>query len=329
MGSLAHISIVRRPLIREMHSLGDIGVHLKVSEANTLLAHFRVRPILMDQIKEAQSKDDFVTKALEDLQGRKGKMFTKSTDGILRYGARLYVPNSDGLRREILEEAQMAAYVVKAKHQRPARLLQPLLVHEWKWENIVMDFVTGLPRTSRGYDSICVIIDQLTKSAHFLSVKTTYGAAQYAQLYLDEMIRLHGIHVSIVFDRGAQFTSRFWEKLQEELGTKLDFSMAFHPQNDGQSEQTIQILEDMLRVCVVDLRGKWDRYLPLVEFAYYNSFQASIQMAPFEALYGRRCRSPIEWLKVGERKLLGLKLVQDATEKICMIRQTMLSAQSI
>ncbi|EOY19023.1 Uncharacterized protein TCM_043642 [Theobroma cacao] len=292
-------------------------------------------------------------------------MFTKGTDGVLRYGTKLYVPDGDGLRKEILEEAHMAAYMVhpgaikmyqdlkevywweglkknvaefiskclvcqqvKAKHQKPARLLQPLLVPEWKWEHIAIDFVMGLPRTSRGYDSIWIIVDRLTKSTHFFLVKTTYGAAQYARIYVDEIMRLHGIPISIVSSRGAQFTSRFWGKLQEALGIKLDFSTAFHPQTDGQSEWTIQTLEDMLRACVIDLGVKWDRYLPLVEFAYNNSFQVSIQMAPFEALYGWRCRSPIRWLEVGERKLLGLELVQDAFKKIHMIRQRMLSAQS-
>ncbi|EOY08454.1 DNA/RNA polymerases superfamily protein [Theobroma cacao] len=365
MGSLAHISICRRSLVREIHSLGDMGVRLEVAETNALLAHFRVRPILMDRIKEAQSKDEFVIKALEDPRGRKGKMFTKGTDGVLRYGTRLYVPDGDGLRREILEEAHMVAYVVhpgatkmyqdlkevywweelkrdvaefvskclvcqqvKAEHQKPAGLLQPLPVPEWKWEHIAMDFVTGLPRTSGGYDSIWIVVDRLTKSAHFLPVKTTYGAAQYARVYVDEIVRQHGIPISIVFDRGAQFTGRFWGKLQEALGTKLDFSTAFHPQTDGQSERTIQTLEDMLRACVIDLGVRWEQYLPLVEFAYNNSFQTSIQMAPFEALYGRRCRSPIGWLEVGERKLLGPELVQDATEKTHMIRQTMLTAQS-
>ncbi|XP_017972546.1 PREDICTED: uncharacterized protein LOC108661161 [Theobroma cacao] len=204
MGSLAHISTNRRSLIREIHSLGDMSVHLEVSEANALLAHFRVTPILIDRIKEAQSKDDFVAKALEDPQGRKGKTFTKGTDGVLRYGTRLYVPDRDRLRREILEEVHVTAYVVH------------------------------LGATKIGvYDSIWIIVDRLTKSTHFLSVKTTYGAAQYARVYVDEIVRLHGIPISIVSDRGAQFTNRFSGKLQEALGTKLDFSTAFHPQTDG------------------------------------------------------------------------------------------------
>ena len=191
-----------------------------------------------------------------------------------------------------------------------------------------MDFVTGLPRSQRRYDSVWVIVDRLTKSAHFLPVKTTYGVAKYAQIYVDEIVLLHGVPISIISDRGTQFTSRFWRALHEALGTRLDLSTAFHPQTDGQSERTIQILEDMLRACVMDFGGSWERYLPLAEFAYNNSYQASIQMAPFEALYGRKCRSPIGWFEVGESKVLGPDLVQEALEKVKLIRERLLSAQS-
>ena len=134
-------------------------------------------------------------------------------------------------------------------------LLQELPLPEWKWERITMDFVVGLPKTQKGHDSIWVIVDRLTKSTHFLAVKTTYTVAQYAQMYLDSIVALHGVPVSIVSDRGPQFTSRFWQKLQEALGTKLDFSTDFHPQTDGQSERTIQTLEDMLRMCVMYFGG--------------------------------------------------------------------------
>ncbi|KAL6318643.1 hypothetical protein AAG906_000721 [Vitis piasezkii] len=122
---------------------------------------------------------------------------------------------------------------------------------------------------------------------------------------------MHGVPVSIVSDRDPRFTSRFWHNLQKTLCTKLSFSTTFHPQIDGQSERLIQVLEDLLRSCALDLKGNWDDYLPLVEFAYNNSFQASIGMTPFEGLYGRRCRSPICWDDVGEMKLLGPELVQD------------------
>ena len=134
--------------------------------------------------------------------------------------------------------------------------------------------------------------------------------------------------MSIVSDRDPRFTSNFWVGLQREFGTKLRLSTAFHSQTDGQSERTIQTLEDMLRACVLDLGGNWEEHLPLVEFAYNNSFHSSIGMAPFEALYGRKCRSPIYWDEVGERKLLGPELVQITTEKIKLIRERLRTAQS-
>ena len=129
------------------------------------------------------------------------------------------------------------------------------------------------------------------KSVYFLPIKTTNSVAQYAQLYIRHIVSRHRVPVSIFSDRGTQFTSRFWQKLQEAMGTQLDFSTAFHPQTDGQSERTIQTLEDMLRMCVLDFKGSWDQYLPLVEFAYNNSYHSSIGMAPYEVLYDRRCRS--------------------------------------
>jgi hypothetical protein len=191
-----------------------------------------------------------------------------------------------------------------------------------------MDFVSGLPKTSASHDSIWVIIDRLTKSAHFLAVRTNYSLIRYARLYMQEIVRLHGVPVSIVSDRDSRFVSRFWGSLQEAMGTKLRFSTAFHPQTDGQSERTIQTLEDMLRACVMEFRGNWDEHLPLIEFAYNNSYQATIGMAPFEALYGRKCRSPLYWDEVGERKLLGPELVQMTADKVKVIREKMATAQS-
>ena len=158
-----------------------------------------------------------------------------------------------------------------------------------------MDFVSGLPRTPRGNNSIWVIIDRLTKSAHFLPVRSSYSAEQLARVYIREIVRLHGVPVSIISERGSQFTSSFWRAFQRELGTRIDLSTAFHPQTDGQSERTIQVLEDMLRACVLEFKGPWEDHLPFAEFAYNNSYHSCIQMAPFEALYGRRCRTPVGW----------------------------------
>ena len=145
-------------------------------------------------------------------------------------------------------------------------------------------------------------------------------------MYLDKIIPLHGVPLTIISDRGTQFTSHFWQSFQQALGTQLRLSTAFHPQTDGQSERTIQILEDMLRACTLEFEGSWDKYLPLIEFAYNNSYQSSIQMAPFEALYGRRCRSPIGWFEPGEAKLLGPDLVIEAIEKVNIIRDRIKAA---
>ena len=217
---------------------------------------------------------------------------------------------------------------VKAEHQRPAGLLQPLEIAEWKWEHITMDFVTHLPRTSRKHDAIWVIVDRLTKSAHFLAVRMTFTLKELCRLYIREIVRLHGVPVSIVSDRDLWFTAQFWKSFQKAMGTQLSMSTAFHPHTDGQTERTIQILEDMLRACVLDLKGSWEEHLPLIEFAYNNSYQASIQMAPYEALYGRPCRSPICWTEVGESSITGPDLIRDTSDKVGMIRKRLFTAQS-
>ncbi len=159
-------------------------------------------------------------------------------------------------------------------------------------------FCDGLPRTQKNHDAVWVIVDRLTKFAHFLPVRMDYSLDRLAKLYIDEIVRLHGVLVSIVSDRDPRFTSRFWGSLQKALGTKLNFSTTFHPQIDGQSERVIQILEDMLRACVIEFEGSWDTHLPLIEFAYNNSYQSSIGMPPYEALYGRKCKTPLCWDEV-------------------------------
>ncbi|GKC87449.1 putative reverse transcriptase domain-containing protein [Tanacetum coccineum] len=189
---------------------------------------------------------------------------------------------------------------VKAEHQRPSGLLQQPEIPEWKWEGIAMDFVTKLPRTISGHDTIWVIMDQLTKSAYFLPMREDYKMDRLARLYLNEIVARHGVPISIIPDHDSRLMSRFWQSMQEALGTRLDMSTAYHPQTDGQSERTIQTLEDMLRACVLDFGGSWDVHLPLVEFSYNNSYHSSVRCAPFEALYGRKCRSPIMWAEIGE-----------------------------
>ena len=144
---------------------------------------------------------------------------------------------------------------IKAEHQKTAGLLQPLEVVEWKWEHVTMDFVIHLPQTQQKHDTVWVIVDRLTKSAHFLVVRMTFALERFCRLYIREIVRLHGVPVSIVSDRDPRFTAHFWKSFQKAMGTRLTMSTAFHPQTDGQSERTIQVLEDMLRACVLDHKG--------------------------------------------------------------------------
>jgi hypothetical protein len=170
---------------------------------------------------------------------------------------------------------------IKANHLRPIGNLQPLSIPEWKWENICMDFIVGLPHTPRGYNLIWVIVDRLTKSAHLIPVATTYRVRQYAELYISHIVRYHDIPKTIISDRGSIFVAHFWEQLHECLGTHLIKISAYHSQTVGQTEQVNQIIKDMLRACVLTDGPKWDKHLPLAEFSYNNSYQESIKMSPF------------------------------------------------
>ncbi|GKE59323.1 putative reverse transcriptase domain-containing protein [Tanacetum coccineum] len=180
-----------------------------------------------------------------------------------------------GMKRDI------AAYVskcltcskVKVEHQRPLGLLQQPEIPEWKWDNITMDFIMKLPRSKSRHDTIWVVVDRLTKSAYFLVTREDYNMEKLARLYIDEI---------------------------KALGTRLDMSMAYHPQTDGQSERTIQTFEDMLRACVIDFGGSWDVHLPLAELSYNNSYHSSIRCASFEALYGRNCKLTLRYVGLFE-----------------------------
>ncbi|GJT72425.1 putative reverse transcriptase domain-containing protein [Tanacetum coccineum] len=183
-----------------------------------------------------------------------------------------------------------------------------------------MDFVTKLPKMTSSQDTIWVIVDRLTKSAHFLPMKETDSMEKLTRQYFKEVVLRHGVPFLIISDRDSKFTSHFWKSLNEALGTQLDTSTAYHPQTDGQSERIIQTLKDMLRACVMDFRKGLDRHLPLIEFSYNNNYHTSIKDAPFEAFYGRKCRSPICWAEVGDAQLTGPEIVCETTEKIIQIK---------
>nr|GEZ18300.1 putative reverse transcriptase domain-containing protein [Tanacetum cinerariifolium] len=226
-------------------------------------------------------------------------------------------------------KADIATYVskclmcarVKAEYQRPSGLLVQLAIPEVKWDNITMDFITKLLKSSQGFDTIWVIMDRLTKYAHFLPIRKNDPLDKLARLYLNKIVARHGIPVSIICDRDGRFTSNFWKSFQKALGTDICMSTAYHLETDGQSERTIQTLEDMLRACVIDFGKGGVKHLPLVDY------HASIKAAPYEALYGRKCRSPVCWAEVGESQLTGPELIQETTEKIVLIKQKMQAAQ--
>jgi hypothetical protein len=174
---------------------------------------------------------------------------------------------------------------VKVEHRHPAGLLQPLPIPKWKWEVVTMDFITKIPITNKQHDSIMVVVDKLIKAAHFILVKLTHKAVNIVDVYMREIARLHGIPKTIVSDRDPNFTSKFWKGLFNGFGTYLNFSTAYHPESNGQTERVNQVIEDMLRMYVMDKPSKWEYYLHLVEFTYNNGYQ---KMSPFESLYGKK-----------------------------------------
>nr|GEU60093.1 putative reverse transcriptase domain-containing protein [Tanacetum cinerariifolium] len=200
-----------------------------------------------------------------------------------------------GMKRDIAEYVSkcLMCSKIKAEHQKPSGLLQQPEILEWKCEKITMDLVIRLPRSSSGYDAILVIMDRLTKFAHFLPICEDFKMEKLARININEIVARHGVPVLIISDHDGRFSSHFWRDLQKALGARLDMSTTYHPETDGQSERTIQKWEDMLRSCVMDFGGSWDTHLPLVEFSYNNSYHKSIKCAPFETLYGCKCRSPV------------------------------------
>ena len=247
---------------------------------------------MLNEIKMKQAKNQLLEKYRKDIAEGRDTNFHMSNDGTIWFKDRICVPADVELRTKILAEAHgtpysihpgsvkmyqdlkpfywwpgmkrdVAKYVercltcqqVKAEHQRPSGPLQPLRIPEWKWEDISMDFILGLPLTPKGYSVIWVIVDRLTKSAHFLPLKRNHTMEDLALLYIQNIVRLHGVPITIVSDRDPRFTSEFWKSLHKALKTNLSFSTAYHPQTDGQTERTNQILEDMLRACVLDFGG--------------------------------------------------------------------------
>jgi hypothetical protein len=310
--------------------------------------HLKLESVLLQRIIDAQRNDEGMKHLHEKMEAGKANCFRKDDQGIVWFNNRIVVPKNDEIRQQILDEAHLSCYSihprstkmyhdlkqhywytkmkieiaryvarcdtcirVNAIHMKIVGPLQSLPIPTWKWKDISMDFIVGLPRTAKGFDSIWVIVDRLTKIAHFLPVKTDHPIVVYAQLYIARILSLHGVPKTIVSDRGPQFISKLWEELHKSLGTNLLHSSAYHPQTSGQTERGNQILKDMLRACVLEFPQRWDDFLPLAEFSYNNSYQESIKMAPFEALYGRRCRTPLNWSEPGERCFFRPDMVKE------------------
>jgi hypothetical protein len=330
-----HCLIIRTPdttLCQEMEKL-----NLGMIQHGTL-TQLKLESILLQRFIDVQRSDKGMKHIHEKIEVGKANCFRKDDQGIVWFNDRIVVLKDDEIRKQILDEAHLSQYsihpgstkmyqdlkqhywwtkmkieiaryvakcdtcrCVRAIHMKTAGPLQSLPIPTWKWEDISMDFIVGLPRTTKGFDCIWVIIDRLTKIAHFLPVKTDHPVVVYAQLYIARILSLHGVPKIIVSDHRPQFVSKFWEEIHKSLGTKLLHSLAYHPQTSGQTERVNQILEDMLRACVLEFPQKWEECLPLAEFLYNNSYQESIKMAPFEALYGRRYHTPLNWSELGER----------------------------
>nr|GEV57852.1 putative reverse transcriptase domain-containing protein [Tanacetum cinerariifolium] len=227
------------------------------------------------KILEAQSEAFKNTNTLTEMLKGLDKQLERKEDGRLYLAERIWVPVYGNLKTLIINEAHATRYLVHPGADKMYYDLRGLLV-AWNEE----------------------------RYCH-VSVREDYKTEKLARLYINEIIARHDVPVSIISDRDNYFTPRFWKSLQKALGTRLDLSTAYHPETDGQSERTIQTLEDMLRACAMDFGKNWDTHIPLVEFSYNNIYHSSIKCAPFEALYSRKCRTPIAWMKVGEGKLLG------------------------
>ncbi|KAA3478082.1 reverse transcriptase [Gossypium australe] len=321
---LGKANVVADALSRNsLRTLRAMNVNMAITNDSVIIAELKARPLFVQWIWEAQEIDD-------DLKEKKGHCGSNSdsdfqidAEGCLRFKNRICVPKNLELIRTICDEAHSICQQVKAEHQVPLGLLQPIMIPEWKWDRVTMDFILGFPLTPNKKDSIWIIVDRLTKSAHFIPVRTDFSLDKLVELYVSQIVRLHGVPTSIVSDRDLRFTSRFWKKLQDALGTKLHFSTAFHPQSDGQFECVIQILEDMLRCCILEFEGTWERYLPLIGFAYNYSFQLSIKMVPYEALYGRKCRTSLYWTELSEGKIHGVDLIRETEQKVRVIRENL------
>ena len=349
------------PRVRLIEEIEEMGI--EIVELGVVASIMEVRSDLFEEIRMKQTEYTHLVEKASLVVKTSDPHFSIHEDGSLRYDDRWCVPNDSDLRTRILREAHSSCFSihlgfdklyqdlrrtfwwhgmkknvanfvakcltcqkVKIDHRRLQGLLHPLPIPEWKWGSISMDFVRGLPRTTKGNNMIWVIVDRLKKSAHFIPMKDTWNKNQLALAYRQQVVKHHGVPQDIVSDRDARFLSNFWQKLQDSLGTELRISTAFNPTTYGQTERTIQTLEDMLRSCVLDFGGSWDDKLDMIEFSYNNSYHSSIGMALFKALYGCSCRSPVCWNDSSDTVAAESPLIQEMIEQVQLIRKRMKAA---
>ncbi|XP_073133589.1 uncharacterized protein [Henckelia pumila] len=295
--SLLRTSSIAR-VVEECCSLGFTFRHKKENQG-VCVSSVLAEPMLYTRICESQTVDPKTQKLARLAQDGNNSGFHLQNDGLLCLSGRVVVPDDSTLREEILTQAHRSRFSVHP----------------------------GSMKMSRNCDAIWVVVDRLLKSAHFLPYNRNFTFDRMAYLYVQEVVSLYGIPLSIVSDRDQRFTSRFWGSFQRALGTTLILSTSYHPKTDGQSGRTIRTLEDMLRSIVTDFGPAWHDHLALVEFAYNNIYHNSIDMEPFEALYGRRCRTPLFWDEVGEHQVEGQQMIQQMTDAVDLIRKRIKAAQ--
>nr|GFA93861.1 putative reverse transcriptase domain-containing protein [Tanacetum cinerariifolium] len=285
-----------------------------------------------ENIKKEDVGGMLVENSRDPKKVRKEKLEPR-TDGTLCLNGRSWLPCYGDLRTVIMHESHKSKYSI---HPGSDKRYQDMKKLYW-WPNMKGNITTYV---SKCLTCAKVKAEHQKPSGLLVQPKIPDGSGttslwiletdpmdKLARVYLKEVVTRHGIPVSIISDRDPRFASNFWRSLQNALGTRLDMSTAYHPKTDCQSERTIQTLEDMLRACAIDFGKGWVNHLPLVEFSYNNSYHATIKAAPFEALYGQKCRSPVCWTEVGEAQILGPELIQETTEKIVQIKQRMQAAR--
>ena len=274
-------------------------------------------------------------------------------NGLIYCNQQLYIPNHNEIKNKLLEEAHdipisghvgiaktidllsrtyywpklhedVKEYINsclpcqsnKARNSALAGLAQPIEPPVRRWDQVSMDLITQLPKTSTGYDAILVVVDKYSKMLHIIPTTTTVTAPDLAKLFFKEIVRLHGIPSSVISDRDPRFTSSFWQQIWKQLGTKLAMSTAYHPQTDGQTERANRTIEEMLRAYVNRKQNDWDQYLTAIELAYNNSKQASTGYSPFYLNYGQHPSIPLSKLIDSENN--NNNLINNATAELLL-----------